>query len=174
MAQILLQIPTWLIIRVLGVSSYMLLFFGMCAGVLYSMPKIPKTFKIQLYRFHHLFVWSSFVAAILHALFLIIDTFSPFSISEILIPFTAKTWSYGNGLGTVVLYGLLIVLLSSDFRQFINRKLWKLIHFISYPMFIFAMIHGMGGGTDTELLIVMYFLTGLIMVSLFIMRFSVK
>jgi DMSO/TMAO reductase YedYZ heme-binding membrane subunit len=46
-----------------------------------------------------------------------------------------------NTLGAVALYGLLIVIVTSLFRLRMARPLWKNLHFIVFPAFVFMFIH---------------------------------
>jgi len=53
-------------------------------------------------------------------------------------------------LGSLAFYGLLIVLLTSDFRILLPRRLWLALHMLAYPVFFLSLIHGIFNGTDTR------------------------
>lgn len=108
------------------------------------------------------------ILALLHAAVLLMDTYSPFTWIELLIPFTAHEHPFWYGLGTLSMYGMLALMLSSDMRPKIKRPLWLAIHMLSYPVYLIAMLHGIKAGTDSEhpLIAAMYILTLLITLGL--------
>ena len=168
----ILSMPTWMMIRVIGLSAYGFLFLGTSSGVLHSMPGWTAVTKRRMYNFHS---WSNGIGlglAILHTLLLIIDTYAPFQWTEVLVPFAAPKHPILNGLGTLALYGSLIVLFTTDLRNRINRRTWHLIHMLAYPIFIAALVHGIGVGTDTKepLISAMYWATGAAVVLLTVVR----
>lgn len=55
------------------------------------------------------------------------------------------------GMGTLSLYGLILLLLTSDFRQKLSKGVWLTIHLLAYPIFMMAMAHGFFAGTDSQL-----------------------
>lgn len=145
-----LGLPTWEMIRFCGLLSYFMLFVGVSLGILYSMPGwSPKT-KGRLYKLHSAATIASMFIGIFHAMLLVVDTYMPFSWSELLLPFTASHAPLLNGLGTVAAYGLIVIILTTDLRNKLSRKVWRAVHIGAYPAFVMALIHGMGGGTDTK------------------------
>ncbi|MED1953078.1 ferric reductase-like transmembrane domain-containing protein [Brevibacillus centrosporus] len=150
MTEWILQLPTWEMIRFFGLLSYYLLFAGVVLGISYSFPGwTPKT-KGKLYRLHGAASVSGMFIGVLHAMLLVIDTYMPFSWYEILLPFAASHSPVVNGLGTLAAYGMAIIILTTDLRNKLHRKVWRVIHFASYPTFVLALAHGIGGGTDTK------------------------
>jgi methionine sulfoxide reductase heme-binding subunit len=142
-------LPLWQMIRSLGIVSYLMIAAGICLGILYSFPTLPKKYKARFYKLHTFFTNGGTVIGLLHGVITVIDTYMPFSWSEVLIPFTAKHSPFLNGLGTLSAYGLLILIFTSDIRNKIKKKVWFTIHLSSYPIFIMAFIHGFFLGTDT-------------------------
>jgi methionine sulfoxide reductase heme-binding subunit len=159
--EFIINLPLWQIIRSFGIVSYLMIAAGICIGILYSFPNLPKKYKASFYKLHTFFTNGGTVIGLLHGVITVIDTYMPFSWSEILIPFTAKNSPFLNGLGTLSAYGLLILIFTSDIRNKLKKKVWFTIHLSSYPIFIMAFIHGFFLGTDTELTGIrwMYFLS---------------
>jgi sulfoxide reductase heme-binding subunit YedZ len=147
---LLLNLPTWPILRILGLTSYTLLFVGIMLGLLYSMPFSKGKIKASLYRWHSFATNAGLVLALGHVLLLMIDIYMPFTWMEIVIPFRAQNKPILTGLGTLSLYGVVIIIITTDFRAFLKPKLWKFIHVMAYPIFLLAMVHGLGTGTDTK------------------------
>ena len=85
-----------------------------------------------------------------------------FSLPGILLPFTADYQPALTGLGTLSLYAGLLVSLSFYFTKRIGYRTWRLIHALSYLMFVGVTLHSVLLGTDSSTLVmqVVYFLAG--------------
>ncbi|MFT8309745.1 MAG: hypothetical protein ABF629_01155 [Sporolactobacillus sp.] len=164
--------PTWLIVRVLGISAYLLLFCGICLGIMAGMPiwRGRKKARDLLLSIHFFFNTTGVFVAMLHPLLLVIDPYVPFSWMQLLVPFTAPREPFLYGLGTLTLYGLLFVLLTTDLKEKMPRKIWHSFHLIAYLLFLLALTHGIMGGTDSKNILIfsMYVLTFLVVMVLMV------
>lgn len=149
MAQLLIQLPTWGLTRLFGITAYVMIFLGISLGILYSFPTIKGPLKAKIYRVHTILNNGGVLFALAHALILIIDTYMPFTWRGLLIPFAAKQNAFLNGIGTIALYGFLILVFTSDIRKKLKRQLWHTIHIMAYPFFLIAFVHGYFLGTDS-------------------------
>ncbi len=176
MIHFFVELPTWMLIRTFGILSYLTLFVGMAIGITYSYPQIKGHKKGQLLRWHTYANLTGTCFALLHTVLLIIDTFMPFDWAELLIPFTAKNNPVLNGMGTIAMYGLLIVLFTTDIRHKLKRKLWLALHMLSYPIFVLSLLHGILIGTDSKQgwASLMYIATAIILVGLTALRFQLS
>jgi methionine sulfoxide reductase heme-binding subunit len=169
-------LPLWQAIRLLGIVSFIMLAAGICVGILYSFPFWSGKSKANVYKLHTSLTIGGTAVGLLHGIITVIDTYMPFSWSEVLIPFTAHNHPILNGLGTLSAYGLLILIFSSDIRNKLKKKVWFLIHLLSYPIFIMAFIHGFFLGSDTAQTGVrwIYFLSAVAVISLTLLRGFVR
>ncbi|QYR22726.1 ferric reductase [Paenibacillus sp. sptzw28] len=147
---LLLDMPTWQIIRVLGLASYSLLFMGVSLGLIYSMPFLKGKRKALVYKWHSTATNAGLILILGHIIFLLIDTYVPFTWKGIAIPFSAGKDPIWNGLGTIAFYGVVLVIVTTDFKAFMSNGLWRSIHMLAYPVFLLAMVHGLGSGTDSR------------------------
>lgn len=168
----LVNMPTWQIIRVLGVTAYLLVASGMAVGILYSYRFWTKPQKLSVYRWHYRLTIGGTVAGLLHGAFLYIDHYVSYSWVGIVVPFMAKEHPILSGLGTISAYGLLLLILSTDLRAKLKKKLWLALHMLSYPIFVISLIHGFFLGTDSELGAIkfMYMSTAVLIVGLTLIR----
>ncbi|AJY74698.1 hypothetical protein [Paenibacillus beijingensis] len=145
-------VPTWLITRTLGITAYLLLFLGICLGILYGMPiwKGKQNIRSKVKDLHFLVNTSGVLAAMLHPMLLVLDAYVTFSWVQLIVPFTAPKEPFLYGLGTLTLYGLLLVVITTDLKKSMSVKLWRTVHLSAYVLFILALAHGMMGGTDTR------------------------
>ncbi|WP_409343186.1 ferric reductase-like transmembrane domain-containing protein [Paenibacillus sp. MBLB4367] len=141
--------PTWEMIRTLGITSYVLLCIGICLGIAHSMPIFRGKTRANLYRLHTGATIGGTVIGLLHGAVTVIDAYLPYSWSGVLIPFAAGNRPFLSGLGTLAAYGLLIVIFTSDIRSKLGRRTWRLIHMLSYPIWIMALLHGLLLGSDS-------------------------
>ncbi|MGP7816570.1 hypothetical protein [Niallia sp. 01092] len=107
----LAAVPTWLITRTLGITAYLLLFFGICLGIFYGMPiwKGKQKQRSHIMSLHFFANTCGVFIGALHPMLLVIDAYVTFSWTQLLIPFTAPKEPFLYGLGTITLYGLLFV-----------------------------------------------------------------
>ncbi|GEB77970.1 hypothetical protein [Sporolactobacillus inulinus] len=164
--------PTWLIVRILGITAYLLLFCGICLGIMAGMPiwRGRKKARNRLLKTHSLLNTTGTFVAMLHPLLLIIDPYVPFSWMQLLIPFTAPKEPFLYGLGTLTLYGLLFILITTDLKNKMPVKLWRSFHLIAYVLFLLALTHGIMGGTDASNIVIfsMYVVTFVVVLALMI------
>ncbi|MBA2944059.1 ferric reductase-like transmembrane domain-containing protein [Paenibacillus sp. CGMCC 1.16610] len=176
MIQILLDLPIWMLIRVFGILSYLSLFVGMALGIAYSFPQWKGQTKARLLRSHTYANHLGTCLALLHTVLLVIDTFMPYDWKEILVPFAAKHSAVLSGTGSIALYGLLLLIFTTDIRQKLKKKLWFAFHLLSYPIFVLALIHGVFIGTDSSNILIktMYVTTALLLIGLTVLRAVVR
>ncbi|MFT8871558.1 MAG: hypothetical protein ABF868_04610 [Sporolactobacillus sp.] len=145
-------VPIWLIVRVLGILAYLLLFFGLCLGIILAMPVWRHHSQMRrLFGCLHIYAnTSGVVIACIHPLLSLGDPVNAFTWQQIFIPFTAPGQSFFYGLGTLSLYGFLFILITTDLRRHFSTTAWHRFHLLSYLFYLTALAHGMFGGTDTS------------------------
>jgi predicted ferric reductase len=162
----------WTTTRAAGLAAYILLFFSMVFGILQGYPNLSAKSKATLYTLHESTSWYGMLIAVLHGFVLLNDNYVGYSISEIFVPFTESDATLWNGLGTLALYLMVLLIVTSDLRNKINKKVWKAIHLLSIGSFAAALLHGIMMGTDTKYFIVqmLYWITALIILLLAFLR----
>lgn len=140
---------TWTMIRLSGMTGHFFLTLSVLAGLLGSFPTLKKQ-KARLHHIHLYSGWAGLLAIVLHATLIIVDTYAPMSLLEILIPGTASYEPLWNAFGTISLYLFGFVLVTSDFlKEFLGKTLWKLTHWLVLPAWLLMTLHGIFIGTDT-------------------------
>jgi predicted ferric reductase len=88
-----------------------------------------------------------------HVVALVLDSYVHFGLTEILVPF-ASTWHpVAVAWGVIGFYLLLAVELTSLARKRISKRLWRLTHFLSFPLFLSTTVHALSAGTDRSTLL---------------------
>jgi len=141
----------WYLARSSAIVAYILLWLSMVAGLLMTSklarlwPGGPVAFDL-----HQHASLLGLACALFHALILLGDRYIQADLRQILLPFAyAGHQSLWVGLGQIGLYLLALVGLSFYVRSWIGRGAWRLIHFLSFALFVLALLHGIFSGSDT-------------------------
>jgi predicted ferric reductase len=87
--------------------------------------------------------------SLFHAFILIGDHYINYTWLQLLVPFASSNYrQFSVGLGQLSLYLLFLVSLTFYMRRTITQRLWRLIHFLSFALFLLALAHGVWSGTD--------------------------
>lgn len=140
----------WYITRAAGFTAYLLLFLNVCLGLEVRSHFFDTVFpRWQSFDLHQFTALVAIGFAILHVLSLLGDTFIHFNIAQVFIPFNAPYRPFWTGFGVISFYLLLAITASFYVRRFIGQKTWRSIHYLTFFLFLFVLIHGIFSGTDS-------------------------
>jgi predicted ferric reductase len=141
----------WYLSRATAFVSLSILWISMALGLGITnkmarlWPGAPAAFAI-----HEYVSLLGLAFALFHALILLGDRYINFTIAQIFIPFSTvdyrPTWT---GIGQLGFYLWLIVALSFYIRSSIGQKTWRVLHYLSFAMYLMGVAHGLFGGTDS-------------------------
>ncbi|GLY09463.1 ferric reductase-like transmembrane domain-containing protein [Pseudobacillus badius] len=141
---------TWHFIRFSGLLAFFLMTFSVSAGLLSSMTMLKKKKPLML-ELHQTSGWIGFLVMLFHMVMLWKDEYVSYQIAEIIIPFMDDYAPVYSAFGIFSFFLFLIVLATSDFfMKKLGRGLWKKVHLLVLPAWVFMMLHGLFIGTDTE------------------------
>jgi predicted ferric reductase len=99
---------------------------------------------------HRFFGGLALVFTAIHVLAVVSDTYVHFGLVDVLVPL-ASTWHpVAVAFGVVSIYVLVAVEVTSLLRPKLPKRLWKQVHFASFPLFAFTTLHLLTAGTDTS------------------------
>ncbi|MBI2572811.1 ferric reductase-like transmembrane domain-containing protein [Candidatus Woesearchaeota archaeon] len=173
----------WLVTRVVGLISFLLLFLTVLIGEARVMTQIKANFT--LFRFHVPFAIGSMFLVLLHGIAALTDNFKwgkGLSWVQYLGFSFSDKWVTLLSLGTLSFYLILIVGITSNKRmiQTMGYKTWKRVHYLSYISFILGFVHAFFLGTDFKtgplawLISPLYTILFLIIMSLLLARIISK
>jgi len=142
-------LQVWYAERAAGIVAYILLTALVVLGLALSNRVRTRAWPAFAIEDVHRFVGilaGVFVA--LHVGLIAIDTFVPFSVSQILVPFTADYRPVATGLGTVALELLVAVAISNALRSRLSHGLWRTLHYGGFGVWGAATAHGLLTGSD--------------------------
>ncbi|HEX4215212.1 MAG TPA: ferric reductase-like transmembrane domain-containing protein [Candidatus Dormibacteraeota bacterium] len=139
----------WYTIRGAGAVSLVLLTAILCLGIVsalrWSSPAWPRFLTVGLHRNLALL---ALVVLALHIVLAVVDPYTALGWRAAVIPFAVGYRRLWLGLGSVALYLIVTLVVTSLLRQVIGLRLWRFVHWAAYACWPVAMIHGMGTGSD--------------------------
>ncbi len=153
---------TWYAARAGGVLAYLLVSASVLAGVLLAgkkrVPWLPRFAVEDVHRFLGILA-GVFIA--LHVGAVALDTVVPFSLVQLVVPFTAGYRPLATGLGIVALELLLAISVTNRLRSRLPYRVWRRAHYATLAVWLLASIHGILSGTDRDQawLVTLYALT---------------
>jgi sulfoxide reductase heme-binding subunit YedZ len=138
----------WYAARAGGLLAYVLLSAGAVLGLVMSRRRPLAWPKFAVEEVHRFLTILTGVFLALHVGAILVDTYVPFSLGEVLVPFSAPYRPLATGLGTVALELLVAVALTNLLRRRISHPLWRGAHYMTFPVWAVATAHGLLAGTD--------------------------
>ena len=86
----------------------------------------------------------------IHVGSLILDTYVHFGLVEVLVPFAGTWHPAAVAWGVIGLYFLLAVELTSLARKRLSKRVWRMTHYLSFPLFFLTTVHALSAGTDRK------------------------
>src|SRR6185369_232404 len=105
---------------------------------------------------------------IVHVVVLLFDKYLPFSVLQLLVPFTGTYRPLWVGLGIISFYFLLLVTFTFYLRPKIGAKAFRSIHVLSLVSYLGTTLHGLFAGTDSALPVTMLMYVGTFLVVVFL------
>ncbi len=84
----------------------------------------------------------------LHVITIELDTFVPISWRDVFVPFFAAYHPMWLALGAISVDLIAAVIITSLLRTRMRVQTWRAVHWLSYVAWPFAMLHGLGVGSD--------------------------
>ncbi len=153
----------WYVARAGGLLAYLLLWLATLWGVLISSKMVKGWVDgTMLYDMHEFLPMLAMVFAVVHAAVLLGDAYIGFRSVRPADPLPCPYRPLWTGLGSLALYLSLALIASFYLRSLISRRMWRLLHYLTYLAFGLALIHGLLAGTDSSQPVVyaMYIATG--------------
>jgi len=139
----------WYAARASGVAAYVVLTvvvsIGLTLGGKAQSRRWPRFAVEDIHRFGGLLV-GSFIAV--HVGAIALDSFLPFSIGQLVIPFTTRYRPLWTGLGIFAAELLIALAITNHYRKHMPYRWWRLAHYANFAVWAAASLHGVFAGTD--------------------------
>lgn len=141
----------WYAARAGGVVAYLLLSASVLAGITLAgkqrVPGFPRFAVEDVHRFLGILA-GLFIA--IHVGSIALDTVVPFSVTQLVVPFTASYRPLATGLGIVALELLVAVGITNRFRSRLPYRFWRRAHYATFAVWLLATGHGILAGSDRD------------------------
>ncbi|MCW3063236.1 MAG: hypothetical protein JWN32_408 [Solirubrobacterales bacterium] len=140
----------WYVARAGGVVAYVLLTAGVLLGLTmtsrHRLTRWPHLAIENVHRFTGLLA-GTFVT--IHIVTIAIDSYLPFSLVSLVVPFISGYRPAWVGLGVVAAELLLALAITNRLRRrTISYRAWRRAHYLNFAVWGAATVHGLGSGTD--------------------------
>jgi sulfoxide reductase heme-binding subunit YedZ len=165
----------WYATRASGIAAYVILSVVVCIGM--SMGgkaqsiRWPRFSVEGIHRFGGLLVGALIT---IHVATIAVDSFLPFSIPDLVVPFVANYRPIWTGLGIAAAELLLALAVTNHYRKRLPHSLWRKAHYANFAVWTLASLHGVMSGTDRSVwwLAIIYGLSIASVVTLLVWRFG--
>ena len=139
----------WYAARASGVAAYVVLSIVVCLGLTLGgkaqSRRWPRFSTEEIHRFGGLLVGSLIG---IHVLTIAADSFLPFSLTQLLVPFTSSYRPLWTGLGIAAAELLLALAITNHYRRRLPYRFWRKAHYLNFAVWALASLHGLMSGTD--------------------------
>ena len=141
----------WYLTRGSGAMSLLLLTAIVVLGVAnvarWSPDRTPRFVVQQIHRDLSLL---ALVLIAIHLATVVIDGFAPIRWIDAVVPFGSAYRPIWLGFGALAFDLLLAIVITSLVRARLGYRMWRAVHWATYPTWVVAVLHGAGVGSDTR------------------------
>lgn len=141
----------WYVTRASATSSYITLSLLVILGLTRSMTRLNGGRVAWWLDEAHQFL-ALLTAGLMgmHLVSLLFDALIPFSLANLLLPVNEPYRAVPVAIGVFTMYGMVLVLASSWLRRRVGQKTWRLLHYLSFAVFVGVTLHGVLAGSDSS------------------------
>jgi predicted ferric reductase len=155
----------WYVTRASGIIAYLLLWLSSVLGLAVTSKYLDGLLdRLFTYDFHEFISLLGLAFMLVHALVLMLDHYLPYTLTQVLVPFTSPYRPFWVGFGVISFYIIVLVTVTFYLRSRIGTRSFRVIHYLSLLGYLGATLHGYFSGTDTALLTmqIIYKVSGLV------------
>lgn len=146
----------WYVARSSGIVAWGALAFSVIWGLLMTTKLLGRrTRPAWMLDLHRYLGALAMCFTGVHILGIIFDTYAKIGLVTAFVPFADRQTTIPLTFGIVSFYMLAAVELTSLARRRLNKVLWRRIHLLSFPLFLFSTLHALTEGTDTRNLLLL-------------------
>ena len=163
----------WILTRCLGIGAYLSLSALVAVGIWFRHPwrvvrRTPGPEAVL--RAHVALATATVVLLIGHIVAICLDSFAGVGWTGALVPWASTYRPAAVGVGTIAMYGIVLVAITAALAGSVARRIWLPIHSSSAIVFGLCLAHGLLAGSDSRELWWMYVASGVLVGTLQVTR----
>jgi predicted ferric reductase len=141
----------WWASRSTGFVAYVALWLAMMAGLMISSRGLDGLLsrKVVL-ELHQQWTLAAMVATLAHVTLIVTDAYVDVPWRAAVLPGSSIYMPGPVALGTIAMWGLALLSLSSWLQRRLSYTLWRVVHASAFGTFLIAIAHGVIAGTDSS------------------------
>jgi DMSO/TMAO reductase YedYZ heme-binding membrane subunit len=147
------KIP-WYVARSSGIVAWVLIVATIVWGLLLATKVLGRRPGPAWLLSLHRYLGALTVAFVgVHVGAVLLDTYTNFGITDVLVPFTGSWHPMAVAWGIVGMYLLAAIEITSLLRHRMSKRAWHAVHLLSYFLFATTTVHMLSAGTDATALL---------------------
>jgi methionine sulfoxide reductase heme-binding subunit len=140
----------WYAVRAAGVVAYLLVTAVVLLGLqMSSRRRLPMWPRIAIEDVHRFAAFAAGAFVLIHIVAIAIDSYLPFSLESLVVPFISKYRPAWVGVGIVAAELMLAVAIANRLRgRVLSYAAWRRTHYATFGVWGAATVHGIASGTD--------------------------
>ena len=141
----------WYADRAAGMTALVLLTASVCIGIaLAGRARSQRWPAFAIQEVHRYLGLLTGVFIGIHGLAILLDSYVPYSLKQLLVPGTAPSRTMAVAAGVVAAELLAALAITNHFRTRLSFKFWRRAHYLNFAVWILALGHGIAAGTDSD------------------------
>jgi sulfoxide reductase heme-binding subunit YedZ len=144
----------WYAVRAGGIVAYVLLTIVVLLGLqMSSKRKLERWPRIAIEDVHRFAAFAAGAFVVIHIVAIAIDSYLPFSLTSLVVPFISRYRPAWVGIGIVGAELMLAVAIANRLRgRVLSYNAWRKTHYATFAVWTAATVHGIASGTDRSAL----------------------
>ncbi len=127
---------------IIGMIALAALAANFLVGIfIWSKQEFKLPYGISFLQLHKFTGYSAAIGILLHIVLIPLDPKSSFTWSDLLLPAWTKHQPLANTFGSVALYLIGVVVISSYYKDKLKTNTWRVLHFLSYFAAVPLILH---------------------------------
>jgi sulfoxide reductase heme-binding subunit YedZ len=141
----------WYADRAAGMTALVLLTASVCLGIaLAGRVRSQRWPAFAIQEVHRYLGLLTGVFIGIHGLAILLDSYVPYSLKQLLVPGTAPSRTMAVAAGVVGTELLAALAITNRFRTRLSFKFWRRAHYLNFAVWALSLVHGVTAGTDTH------------------------
>jgi hypothetical protein len=139
----------WYVARATGIVAWMLLAASVVWGLTMTSRSRPRAVRASwVLELHRYLGGLATIFVGVHVAGIVADSYTHFGPTDILVPFASSWRPWAVAWGIASMYLLVAIELTSLARRRLPARLWRTVHFASFPLFVTSSVHALTAGSD--------------------------